>query len=215
MEQARLGVKRSWSTFGGTSWSITGKTCRLKIWRFVRHAESVFVEGSERTRGLTEKGKQDAARISDLLLNEQLDVLISSPYRRAIETIQVLADDLEKKILIEDDLRERLLSASDLGKDHFFEAKRRAFEDPDLSFPGGESSREAQKRSCRVISRLLEEHRGKRLAIGTHGDIMTLMMNHFDKKYDFHFWKSTTMPDVYKLEFGENNDLKEVTRLWA
>ncbi|MBA9086191.1 hypothetical protein FHR92_002664 [Fontibacillus solani] len=42
---------------------------------------------------------------------------------------------------------------------------------------------------------------------------MTLMMNYFDNTYGFEFWESTTMPDIYKLEFEENK-LNNVTRLW-
>ncbi|WP_367668793.1 hypothetical protein [Paenibacillus sp.] len=49
--------------------------------------------------------------------------------------------------------------------------------------------------------------------LGTHGDIMTLMMNDFDPAYGFEFWGSTTMPDIYKLEL-EGMRMRGVTRLW-
>ncbi|RCW48605.1 hypothetical protein DFP97_106308 [Paenibacillus prosopidis] len=42
---------------------------------------------------------------------------------------------------------------------------------------------------------------------------MTLIMNYFDNRYDFEFWESTSMPDIYKLEFEEQK-LIEVVRLW-
>lgn len=48
----------------------------------------------------------------------------------------------------------------------------------------------------------------------THGDIMTLMLNHFDSRYGFDFWEATSMPDIYKLEFDEKNSLRSVSRLW-
>ncbi|TNJ68126.1 histidine phosphatase family protein [Paenibacillus hemerocallicola] len=181
---------------------------------FIRHAESVFVEGAERERGLTEKGKRDTTIIRDILKDEQIDEFVSSPYKRAVDTIQLLADTANRPIRIEEDLRERQLSAVDLGKDRFFEAKRRAFEEPDYVFPGGESSNEAQHRAIAVISRLLQRHNGKKIAIGTHGDIMTLMLKHYDKTYGFDFWKSTTMPDIYRLEFDPSNRLTGVTRRW-
>jgi 2,3-bisphosphoglycerate-dependent phosphoglycerate mutase len=181
---------------------------------FIRHAESIFVEGAERERGLTENGKRDTTIIRDTLKDERIDVFVSSPYQRAVDTIQLLADTAKRPIALEEDLRERQLSAVDLGKDRFFEAKRKAFEEPDYAFPGGESSNEAQQRAIAVISRLLQQHNGKRIAIGTHGDIMTLMLNHYDKTYGFDFWKSTTMPDVYRLEFDPSHRLTGVTRLW-
>ncbi|TMV50317.1 histidine phosphatase family protein [Paenibacillus mesophilus] len=181
---------------------------------FIRHAESVYIEGNERERGLTDKGMKDAAAIRELLLGEQIDVFVSSPYRRAVHTIQELADAAGQSILIEEDLRERQLSGADVGKDRFMEAKRKVFEEPDFSFPGGESSREAQNRAGGVVARLLQQYSGKKIGIGTHGDIMTLMMNRYDEKYGYDFWRSTTMPDIYKLKFDRNDMLIEVTRLW-
>ncbi len=181
---------------------------------FVRHAESAYIEGAERSRGLTEQGKQDAKKIKDILLEEQIQILISSPYRRAVETIQELANALRKNIIIEEDLRERQLSGTFIAQDHFMAAKKKVFDEPDFSFPGGESGKDAQMRAIRVISRLLEQYNGKKIAIGTHGDIMTLMMNYYDKTYGFDFWMNTTMPDIYKLQFNSNNRLEEVTRLW-
>ncbi|BCG60761.1 histidine phosphatase family protein [Paenibacillus sp. URB8-2] len=182
---------------------------------FVRHAESPFFTGMEQSRGLSEKGKLDAGKVKDVLLNEHIDVLISSPYERAILTIKDLAIELNMDIRLEEGLRERQLTGKghEITKEQFFESKRRVYEDRNYSFPGGESSKQAQERAISILNKILEEFKGKRIAIGTHGDIMTLMMNYFDPTYDFAFWKSTTMPDIYKLEFEENK-LKHVTRLW-
>lgn len=58
---------------------------------FVRHAASVFVEGSERTRGLSNQGVRDAQVVKNILKNEQIDEFFSSPYERSIETIKILA----------------------------------------------------------------------------------------------------------------------------
>ncbi len=53
----------------------------------VRHGESPQTEGNERTRGLTDKGRSDAYRITELLKAEGIEVFVSSPYKRAILTI--------------------------------------------------------------------------------------------------------------------------------
>ncbi|UUZ89998.1 hypothetical protein LJK87_28740 [Paenibacillus sp. P25] len=49
--------------------------------------------------------------------------------------------------------------------------------------------------------------------IGTHGNLMVLIMNYFDPKYDFDFWKRLGVPDIYRLTF-EGTELKEAVRLW-
>lgn len=39
---------------------------------------------------------------------------------------------------------------------------------------------------------LLHKYKGKKIAIGIHGNIMTNIMNYFDDRYDINFWKTTT-----------------------
>lgn len=41
---------------------------------FVRHAESRFIEGQERERGLTEQGNLDAEKVAQLLHKEDMEV---------------------------------------------------------------------------------------------------------------------------------------------
>lgn len=179
---------------------------------FVRHAESPFIEGMERTRGLSDKGKIDAERIVSFLPTEGIDLFISSPYERAIQTIKPLADACDKDILIIEDLRERQIGV--LQEGNFKDAKRKVYGDFSFAFENGESSVDAQKRAIDQLKRILHEHAGKSIVLGTHGDIMTLMMNYFDKQYDFDFWQSATMPDIYELRF-EGTKFMQVTRKWS
>jgi len=76
---------------------------------FVRHAHSVY-SPDERNRPLSERGHQDAARVGELLEPEHIHVLLSSPYKRAVQTIEGLADRIGSGIILEEDFRERLLS---------------------------------------------------------------------------------------------------------
>jgi len=179
---------------------------------FVRHAESIYVEGTERSRSLSEKGMADALTIKDILKTEEIDYFISSPYERAIETIRPTAIEYLNDIKIEEDLRERNIGI--FSSISFKEAKRQVYEDIHYAFPLGESTLIAQKRSVKVMEDILETYEGKKIVIGTHGDIMALMMNHFDKQYGFDFWQSTSMPDIYKLSFEEKK-LKNSTRIWG
>lgn len=49
--------------------------------------------------------------------------------------------------------------------------------------------------------------------MGTHGLVMTLMMNYFDSRYGLDFLDRLKKPDVYKLQF-EGLELIEVIRMW-
>ncbi|WP_339290891.1 histidine phosphatase family protein [Paenibacillus sp. FSL W8-0187] len=179
---------------------------------FVRHAESPFIDGKERSRGLSAEGSLAAVRVKELLLGEGIDAIISSPYQRARDTVQPLADALGLPIAEQEDLRER--KVGDFQGHSFLDAKKMLFQDPTTSFPGGESSKAAQSRAVQVLEGILNTHLGKRVVIGTHGDIMTLMLQHYDQRFDYHFWQGMTLPDIYRVEFEEGR-LVNIARLWS
>ncbi|WP_227793403.1 histidine phosphatase family protein [Paenibacillus guangzhouensis] len=180
----------------------------------VRHAESPFRYGEERERGISEAGAQAAKRVADLLRMEGIDVVVTSPYARALLTVQPLAEQLKLPIHSYEGLHERFVEG-----DHqvSWEAKKQAvkksFEDPDYAMDGGESTREAQQRVIPILMDLLDTYHGKRIVIGTHGNIMTVMMNYYDQSYGYDFWEQTTMPDIYRMTF-EGNQLLQIVRLW-
>ncbi|PAF31049.1 histidine phosphatase family protein [Paenibacillus sp. 7516] len=179
----------------------------------VRHAESPYTEGTERTRGLTLKGQRNAAQITEILKGEGIHTIFSSPYARAVLTLKGLATALGIDIHIMEDLRERHFSDDHIRDEEFMPASKRMFEDPDYALPGGESNTVCQNRAVHVFKQILEEYQGKKVAIGTHGHVMTLMMNYFDAGYGFDFSNQTSKPDIYKLQF-EGMELEQVTRLW-
>ncbi|HDR7947797.1 TPA: histidine phosphatase family protein [Bacillus toyonensis] len=168
---------------------------------FVRHAHSTYTK-EERERPLSEKGHCDAENVTRLLKDGHIDVVISSPYKRAIQTVQGIANTYNVSIQIEEDLRERLLSSEPV--EDFNDAIENVWEDWTFAYEGGESNDVAQKRAILCMQNILEKYKGKNIVIGTHGNIMVLLMNYFDSKYDFQFWKIIQMPDVYKLTFDNN-----------
>lgn len=182
----------------------------------VRHGESPKTEGSERTRGLTDKGSSDAGRITELLKAEGIDAFISSPYRRAILTIQESAESQGKEILMFEDLRELVFLGEDqiLPDKELYPAVEKIFSDPDFSLPGGESRRICQNRAVAILQKILAQYKGQKIVIGTHGAVMTLLMGYFDRKYDFNFLMQTSKPDIYRMEF-DDGELIETKRLWT
>ncbi|MGH0427698.1 histidine phosphatase family protein [Bacillus hominis] len=176
---------------------------------FVRHAHSTYTK-EERERPLSEKGWLDAQNITSLLKGEKVDVVISSPYERAIQTVEGIANANKLSIQLEEDLRERLLSKGPVQD--FNDAIQKVWEDWTFAYEGGESSNVAQRRAVLCMQNIFKKYKGKNIVIGTHGNIMVLIMNYFDSKYDFQFWKTLHMPDVYKLIF-DNNDFISAERI--
>ncbi|MCM3109596.1 histidine phosphatase family protein [Lederbergia lenta] len=180
----------------------------------IRHAQSPFVFGKERTRKLSEQGEHDAKAITEIMRKEKVDIIVSSPYSRAIQTIENIAIEKRLKMQFFEELKERPIKGEyKLPKKDLLKAIKKSYDDKDYCLPGGETMRQAQERALPVISQLLNEYKGKNIIIGTHGNIMTIIMNYFDQQYGYKFWKGTSKPDIYKLSFNENK-LSDVERLW-
>lgn len=182
----------------------------------VRHGESPKTEGTERTRGLTENGQAAATQITELLQAEGIEVFVSSPYQRAILTIQGLAQYAGQEILVFEDLKERIFAAEDsrMPDNELYPLLSKSFADPDFTVAGGESNTVCQNRAVAVLKDLLNLYPGRKIALGTHGAVMTLMMGYYDKQYDLDFLLHTSKPDVYRMEFNDQ-ELVEVARLWT
>ncbi|QWG51757.1 histidine phosphatase family protein [Bacillus mycoides] len=181
----------------------------------VRHGESPKLEGNERTRGLTEKGILDAHRVTEILETEGIDTFISSPYKRAMLTIEKSANYHEKEIVVYENLKEcRFLSEDKIISDkEVYPLVKKMFSNPDFTLTGGESYVDCQRRVVKILKEILMDFQGRKIVVGTHGLVMTLMMNYFDNQYGLEFLMNTSKPDVYKLEF-KDEQLINVERLW-
>jgi 2,3-bisphosphoglycerate-dependent phosphoglycerate mutase len=109
------------------------------------------------------------------------------------------------------ELRERTLGRAVDGD--FYSSVQATWRDPKFSHPGGESNAAAQERGVSVVNQLQEQYPGAHIVLSTHGNLMALVMQYFDPEIDFAFWRSLTMPDVYKLEILPDGMIK-ITRLW-
>ena len=181
----------------------------------VRHGESPK-EGNERTRGLTDKGYLDAQRVTDILKGEKIDAVVSSPYIRSLLTVEKIAQEIGQEVLVFEDLKERVFSPDNkrLEDKELVHILDKSFFDSNFSLEGGESNADCQKRAIRVLKELLDTKRNKKVVIGTHGAVMTLMMGYFDSTYDLDFLHSTSKPDIYRMEFNEQ-ELLNVQRIWG
>ena len=178
----------------------------------VRHAHSPYVPNKEAERSLSEQGHRSASRVTKILMQRGIDVVISSPYTRAVETVEGTAKTVDTTPIIECGFRERRLAESHV--EDFENAIRRVWQNPSFSWEGGESNDEAQQRGVEAVESVLEKWTGKNIAIGTHGNLLALILNYYDSRYDYEFWKELTMPDIYQLKFF-NQELTHAKRVWT
>lgn len=172
---------------------------------FVRHAHSVYTP-DELERPLSEKGLSDARKVTKLFKNEEIDIVVSSPYKRAIQTVKGTAQTINKEVEVVNNFKERTLTI--VPAEDFTRAIKKVWEDENFAWEGGESNVAAQQRGVEALYHILEKYKGKNIVIGTHGNIMVLIMNFFSKQYDYTFWQNLDMPDNEK-------ELIKVDRVWG
>ena len=74
---------------------------------FVRHAEPNYNNHDDSLRELSAKGLKDRKLVTAFLADKGIDVALSSPYKRAIDTIRDFTDSFGLHIDIMDEFRER------------------------------------------------------------------------------------------------------------
>ena len=182
----------------------------------VRHGESPKSEkNEERTRGLTDKGVKDAIILANRLVEEGIDIIISSPYRRSILTVQELAYRLRKQILIEENLKERIFSLEErqLTERELLELLSQSFENPTYTLNGAESNYDCQNRGIATLTDTLEKFQGQKIVFASHGVLITQILGFFDQVYnDLEFLWNMDKPAVFSMKFM-GKELLEITRL--
>jgi 2,3-bisphosphoglycerate-dependent phosphoglycerate mutase len=170
----------------------------------VRHAEPVppFSPGWEERddeRPLSAEGRLAAEQLAEELEPYVITSVYSSPYARAIETVMPTAERRQLGVQLLPDLRERRLTlvATDVWADHL----QRSWADPDYAVEGAESGRQAQRRAMALLDLLRTRHAdGGRLLVGSHGNLISLILQAFEPEVDHEFHMAMPMPAIYHLE---------------
>ena len=167
----------------------------------VRHAEAVpfGVSGvADTERPLSEGGRAAAVELAEALDGWAITAVYSSPHRRALETVAVLADRRRLEVQVLDDLRERVLSLE--PHDAWQESLSRAWAEPDWSLPGAESGRVAQRRAVATLDLLRARHAdGGRIVLGSHGNLISLILQQLEPGVDMAFHLAMPTPAIYRL----------------
>jgi 2,3-bisphosphoglycerate-dependent phosphoglycerate mutase len=159
----------------------------------VRHCQA---EGQEADAPLTPEGVAQSNSLADSLATANIERIISSPYIRATQTIEPLARRLNLAVELDIRLVERVLCSG--ARPDWQERLRASFSDLDLSFAGGESSREAMQRAVAVVTDI-QRHSAQSTLLVTHGNLMALLLKHFDDAIGYAEWRALSNPDVYRV----------------
>lgn len=160
----------------------------------VRHCES---SGQAPDAALSDRGRAQAEALATFLARHPVDRVITSPYRRAVESIAPFARAAGLAIEIDENLREHRLA--DPPIEEWRDAVKRCFADESFRAPGGESGGETLARAWRAMEAACTS--GARLPVlASHGQILSHLLRSIDGRFGYDAWGRMTNPDVFAIE---------------
>ena len=132
---------------------------------------------------LNNKGKKEARLLGKKLQKEKIDIIFSSPLKRAQQTAEIISQYLKKQIKLDKRLMERNLGIFEgLPKREFFEKFQKGF-DSEMAYhttpPGGESAKEVQKRVFSFLEEIKKKYPNKKILIVTHSFVSKMINKYF------------------------------------
>lgn len=145
---------------GQTEWNVLNKVCgRTDI-------------------GLTQEGFQQAKELSNHIATYKIQIIISSPLKRAIQTAQVVSQENNIPYLIDKRLIEQdygIFEGVDRKNTDFLENKKQfAFR-----YPYGESMMQVAYRTYGLLEEIKNIYKGKNVLLVCHGGVARVIHTYF------------------------------------
>jgi 2,3-bisphosphoglycerate-dependent phosphoglycerate mutase len=164
----------------------------------IRHAKSTPKEEiPEADWPLSQLGHEQAVGLADQLCGYGITAVVSSPCRRAIDTVSPLAERLGFSVRLVDDLRERKLREG--IRDDWEALTARSWADFSFALPNCESAFDAQKRMQNALDHLTREYPGQTIAACSHGNAISLFLNTIDPGFGHAQWQAMKNPDIFRV----------------
>lgn len=171
---------------------------------------------------LSVKGEEKAQKLSEKEEFQNMDVVISSNYVRSMATAKYIAEKNNTKILIMDDFGERkhgINSWEELPENF----EKRQLENKDYKIGSGESQQEVANRMYDALMKVLSKFQGNRITIVSHATAMMFLFMRLCTYQDSKLYFKNEMlmdesfqwdaPEVFKLEFNQNNELINISNI--
>lgn len=175
---------------------------------------------------LSVDGERLAYEMSERKELQNIDVIYSSHYVRTMCTAKYIAENNNIKLNVDERLGERKFGVTNMSELplSFFENQ---FRNWDYKLENGESANEVSKRMNEALLDILNKNKGSNIVVVSHGTAISTMvktwcevvLNENTKLIEFYFngklvfdgnWNC---PELFKLEFDDNNDLKNISNI--
>jgi len=163
----------------------------------LRHAES------DTNDELTSRGKNQALSLTTSLSQLNIDIIYSSIYKRAVDTVRPFSFKFGISLYEESDFRERKVSNQVM--ENYLHVLEISWLNFDYKLPKCESASECQTRVVKALVSAIKQNPGKHILISTHGNAISLILHHIDHRFNFEDWKRLNTPDLVKLVHANGN----------
>ena len=181
----------------------------------IRHGKA-SMEGSDRERNLDEDGIIQATSLCKKIKNQFKDKqvrLISSPFRRAVQTIEKLSEDFKADIEQNSSLEEIKIGKDEKISKH--QIIEKMWSDENFKVSNGSSQLEHVNQIKSELNKILKDfyENEYNLILVSHGNSIGIILKYFlNQMFTFEDWKNISMPDMYSVSFDENNKVTEFKR---
>ena len=108
------------------------------------------------------------------------------------------------KIVLDNRLRERKLSSTFIKDSEFEDSIKYLWQNPSESLSEGESNQDALARVLNFLMDLEERYSDKTILLSSHGNLLGILINHFDSSFDYKKWEQMTFPDCFLVDKDES-----------
>ncbi|MBQ9673270.1 MAG: histidine phosphatase family protein [Ruminococcus sp.] len=153
-------MKIYFARHGQTDWNKNNKVCGLT------------------DVSLTEKGKEQAKNLAEKLLTENIDIIISSPLKRAVQTGEIISSVIGVPIIIDNRVIEQsygIYEGVDIHNQDFLENKKNFA----YKYPGGESMMQVAARVYSLIEEFKLKYQEKNVLVVCHGGVCRIANTYF------------------------------------
>ena len=139
---------------------------------------------------LTEKGIAQANEFADQVKDKDIEIIISSPMKRAVATSRIVSDKCRIPMMTDDRLVEQnygIYEGADRGDKHFL-ANKRNFA---YRYPNGESMMQVAVRVYTFLDEIKRQYDGKNVLIVSHGGVCRIIKTYFSDMTNEDFFNYT------------------------
>ena len=181
----------------------------------IRHGKAAM-EGHDIERVLDEDGKVQAISLCKKIKEQFKDKkmkIFSSPFKRAMQTVESLSKEMNIQI-VETASLEEIKKGKDpqLSKQQI---KEKMWADDNFKTENGISQSEHFSIIKGELDKIFNDFYNNEhdLILVSHGNSIGIILKYFfDIQFKFEDWKKISMPDMYYLEFNNENEITNYKR---